>query len=73
VIGFYLKHLAVNVDLQSPETVKEFIANKNVNSGFKGARACNSMPPIFPHLSLVGRSYCRYYEVPRESKKLWMN
>jgi len=36
VIGFYLNHLAVNVDLQSPERVKEFIANKNVNSGFKG-------------------------------------
>jgi hypothetical protein len=66
VVGFYLNHLTVNVDLESPERVKEFIANKNVNSGFKGARGCNSMPPIFPHLSLVGRSYCRYYEVLRE-------
>ena len=36
IIGYYLNHLAVNVDLESPEKVKEFIANKNVNSGFKG-------------------------------------
>ena len=36
VIGFYMNHLAVNVDLQSPEAVKEFIANRNVSSGFKG-------------------------------------
>ena len=36
VIGFYLKHLAVNVDLENPERVKEFIANRNVSSGFKG-------------------------------------
>jgi integrase len=30
-----LNHLAVNVNLENPEKVKEFIANKNVNSGFK--------------------------------------
>jgi hypothetical protein len=36
VVGFYLNHLAVNADLENPERVKEFIANKNVNSGFKG-------------------------------------
>ena len=36
IVGYYLKHLAVNVDLENPERVKEFIANKNVNSGFKG-------------------------------------
>jgi hypothetical protein len=36
IVGFYLNHLAVNVDLGNPERVKEFIANKNVNSGFKG-------------------------------------
>jgi integrase len=36
IVGFYLNHLAVNVSLESPEKVKEFIANKNVNSGFKG-------------------------------------
>ena len=35
IIGFYLNHLAVNVNL-NPESVKEFIANKNVNNGFKG-------------------------------------
>jgi integrase len=36
IIGFYLNHLAVNANLESPEKVKEFIANKNVNAGFKG-------------------------------------
>jgi hypothetical protein len=36
IVGFYLNHLAVNFDLGYPERVKEFIANKNVNSGFKG-------------------------------------
>jgi integrase len=36
IVGFYLNHLAVNVNLENPEKVKEFIANKNVNSGFKG-------------------------------------
>jgi len=35
-IGFYLKHIAVNADLGSPEKVKEFIANKNVDNGYKG-------------------------------------
>ena len=40
VIGFYLKHLAVNVDLRSPETVKEFIANRNVSSGFFHVCGC---------------------------------
>jgi len=35
IIGFYLNHLAVNVNL-NPESVKEFIANKNVDNGFKG-------------------------------------
>ncbi len=35
-IGFYLNHLAVNTSLENPESVKEFIANKNVNNGFKG-------------------------------------
>jgi len=36
IVGYYLNHLAVNVNLENPEKVKEFIANKNVNSGFKG-------------------------------------
>jgi integrase len=36
IVGYYLSHLAVNVDLESPERVKEFIANKKVNNGFKG-------------------------------------
>jgi integrase len=36
IIGFYLNHLAVNANLESPEKVKEFMANKNVNAGFKG-------------------------------------
>jgi len=36
IVGYYLNHLAVNVNLGNPEKVKEFIANKNVNSGFKG-------------------------------------
>jgi Ran GTPase-activating protein (RanGAP) involved in mRNA processing and transport len=36
IIGFYLNHLAVNANLENPEKVKEFIANKNVNAGFKG-------------------------------------
>jgi integrase len=36
IVGFYLKHLAVNSDLSKPESVKEFIANKKVNNGFKG-------------------------------------
>ncbi len=36
IIGFYLNHLSDDVDLDEPESVKEFIANKDVNSGFKG-------------------------------------
>jgi integrase len=36
IIGYYLKHLAANTNLESPEAVKEFIANKNVGSGYKG-------------------------------------
>jgi hypothetical protein len=36
IVGFYLNHLAVNVEIENPEKVKEFIANKNVNSGFNG-------------------------------------
>ena len=36
IIGFYLKHLAATADLSEPEKVKEFIANKKVNNGFKG-------------------------------------
>ena len=36
IVGFYLKHLAVNSDLSKPECVKEFISNKKVNNGFKG-------------------------------------
>ena len=27
VVGFYLNHLSANVDLEKPESVKEFIAN----------------------------------------------
>jgi hypothetical protein len=36
VIGYYLTQIVGNVDLGELERVKEFIANKNVNSGFKG-------------------------------------
>ncbi len=36
ILGFYLRHLAVNSDLSEPDSVKEFSANKNVNNGFKG-------------------------------------
>jgi len=35
-VGHYLNHLAVNVSLENLERVKEFISNRNVNSGFKG-------------------------------------
>jgi hypothetical protein len=30
IVGFYLNHLAVNIDLENSEKVKEFIANKNI-------------------------------------------
>jgi integrase len=36
IIGYYLNQLASNVDLSEPDEVKQFIANKNVNNGFKG-------------------------------------
>ena len=36
IVGFYLRHLSVNSDLSMPESVREFIANKQVNNGFKG-------------------------------------
>ena len=43
IVGYYLNHLASNVNLDTPEGVKEFIANKNVDNGFKGnlAKAYN--------------------------------
>jgi hypothetical protein len=31
IVGYYLNQLAVNVNLENPEVVKEFIANKKVN------------------------------------------
>jgi hypothetical protein len=36
IVGFYLRHIAENVSLDSAEKVKEFIANKPVGNGFKG-------------------------------------
>ena len=48
IIGFYLNHLAVNADLRFPEKVKEFIANKNVNSGFKG-----NLAKVYNYYALV--------------------
>jgi hypothetical protein len=36
IIGYYLKHIAFNVDLDNPEIVKASIANKECDNGFKG-------------------------------------
>ena len=48
MVGYYLNHLASNVDLDNPEGVKEFITNKNVDNGFKGnlAKAYNYYAPF---------------------------
>ncbi len=35
-VGYYLNHLVANADLENPECVKAFIANKNANACFKG-------------------------------------
>jgi hypothetical protein len=42
IIDFYLNHLVEHVNLEKPDEVKTFIANKNVNNGFK-INVVNSM------------------------------
>src|SRR4030067_1798549 len=36
IVGYYMNHIARNVDLENPDEVKTFIANKQVDNGFKG-------------------------------------
>jgi len=36
IIGYYLRHIDTHASLDDPEKVKEFIANKQVDNGFKG-------------------------------------
>jgi hypothetical protein len=45
-----LNHLAINVNLDDPERVKEFISNKNVNCGFKG-----NLVKAYDYLALVNK------------------
>jgi predicted transcriptional regulator len=52
-VGFYLNHLGINVDLGNPERVKEFIANKNVNSTFKG-----NLVKAYNYYALVNDIFC---------------
>jgi len=46
-----LTHLSKHADLNQPEQVKQFIANKNVSNGYK------------KNLCLTYDKYCKYYEI----------
>ena len=47
-----LRHLSKHADLNDPDNVKQFIANKNVSNGYK------------KNLCLAYDKYCAYYKIP---------
>ena len=49
-----LRHLEKHINLDAPEAVKEFIANKNVSNGYK------------KHLCLAYEKFCQHYKIKWE-------